>query len=391
VSAASAAQDTRTIVALTVTGTPTTGYAATGTKYQVAQNGNGVGASFEAAKFSYVPMGGNGISFYFGALDVGAVYNNSTQIVNISGALAEIAASIGSIFLYSNLDNNNGFQLSYQTNGQMNDPFDCTSTHDCIVMAPLAVSSLSWSAITVDSTACPSSSSGTVQYVDNQCKVWKLTSSAPIGAGSITVSLYLASQPVMVSSSAGGSPFLVGPDGGEFELTIVFPWPDPNYAPQNTDVRLGLIAYAAGKVVTGGFNGQVTTVNGNPGFAFQGANSHVSKFTWANAATVANSPSTVYVSSATGDTILNTKATGWTLEGAASLLVLDVDIGWLKAFGWSTVVVFYSWNDVNPASVYWDPTIGQQSTVSSNFSNTLSAPLVFILMMIVFLYNANKH
>jgi len=327
-------------------------------------------------------------------LDLSASYNNSTNIVNISGALGEVAALVGQIFLYSNNDGNPGFQLDLP-----NDPWDCNNAnkHDCIVQV-VQIGSLAWSYITVNSLSCPSgggASAGTVGYV-NGCMAYQLTATADIGTtGFLTVSLYLASQPVMVTSSNGGAPFLVGPDGGEFELSITYPYADPAYAAPISapNVNLGFIVYGAGKDVTGQYSGQQTSVNGDPAFRFSGSSSRVTHISWSPSGIVTPStgaPATtapVYATSASGDDVANLSGSGWTLTGGISLAFLKLDVAILKAFGWKSVVALYSWDAESPTSVYWDPTVGYTASPST----ILSAPLAFILMMLVALFYANKH
>jgi hypothetical protein len=298
------------------------------------------------------------LGFYFGKFSADASISSSAgpNIVPVSGALAEIGAIFTVVFVW--LDNNGqpGFQAIF--------PWDCNSAaanQDCIVSAyDLALNNLTWSTISHANYSCPAASGYT-----SDCQVHVFSTSGSYqGSSVITFDLKLASQPVLVDQVE------VTPDYGEIDITINYPWAAMGVT-QST-AHVGLAMASAGKAAH--FTGTISQVNNKNAYVFDGSGAST-YIAWNGSATVGSSQSPVYVQGISGSEI-----TGYTcpitcsLAARITLAAYQVAVSVWQNLGWQVQITFFSWQDNQPASVFWDPSIG----TSTSLGSVQSAPLAFV-------------
>jgi len=344
----------------TVVGDPTlaspNGIAAWGVNYAWSKQGNqSAQAALDAAKFAFATpalSAGQDLSFYFGFLDVNAKVNFTASTASISGALGEVAASIYSIFVWYEGNGQPGFQYSLGEN-----VWDCTpGPLDCVdTSLVISLQSLTWSPIQYNNYSCPDP---TIYAPD--CQVYVFSTTGSSGANQvIQFALKLASQPVFIDAVE------VTPDYGKIDITISYPWSTTN---AKANANVGLIGAAAGKAVSG--SAQIAQIDNRNAIVFAGTGAHA-YFSWDGTAQVDTSSGTVYVQTISGQDIINYNCS---LLCGPVITSLKLEAAVLKALGWQTELVIFTWAQNQPGSVVWDPVMGK----ADSGANIGSASLAFV-------------
>jgi len=286
------------------------------------------------------------LAFYFGYLGVSGQWSNSSQTASVSGAVAEIVASWETLFVYYNKDGQLGFQWN-----MAKDIFDCTGTQDCIDLnGYIDIKNMTFGGIIVSQTACPTG------YNAN-CTIYKFDTASTDGV--LRFVLRLASEPVLLNG------IRIEPNYGKIDVVINFPWTSFPLLRDAANAKVGIVAYTAGRAGTA--SASVSNVDGNAAVTFT-ASDKSAYFSWnGQAALTSNANAHVYAQYVSGSTIAaNTCDTGGCgLVTAIFVYSLKVRNAWLVAFGWTTEMLIFTWDETKPATVTWDPAIGVTSTQSA--------------------------
>jgi len=340
-------------------------------------NGQLTNAQLNAARFAFSTpalSSGANLAFYMGVLSAQDTFtqpSSGTVITSATGALAEVVASVSNILVYDDRDGNPGFQVALSNLGNI---LTCGSTStDCIdLLASLDLQkNLTWSPISHTNTPCP-----TGQGYNANCTVYTLgTTGSYMGVTTITFTFTAASQRIVYNGQD------VSPDNAKIDIVITYPW--TYITTVFSSPKIALLSAVGGQLVTGSAI-QTSTATGNTGaFSWSGTGTQVTTFSWVGTAMVGSTPSNVITEYITDDDISSFSCT---LTSCTNLYALGFVI-YLKAaaaiwsaFHWKTALVFFSWADVKPASVSWDPAVG--STNSGSLANS-SLLLVLLLIMLL--------
>jgi len=304
---------------------------------------NPANANVEAAAFSIQsPTYAGSLGFYFGFFAAEGEYNVTQHSASYSASLVELVANFFTLFIYYDHNGQPGFQYV------LGDNIDCADSatgDDCIeLLYNMQLSSLTWNAISVSPMVCPAGYSAS-------CKVYVFTLADTNNIATFTFKL--ASQPVYIDS------YLVTPDYAKLDITINFPWGNAIYANLPTGAQLGLLGGIGGK--TASVSATLSKVSsGNPGIIFT-SQGHIGAFAWDTTAEVTTSKkrttsSTVYFDTIYGQNITSYQCPLGVCDAVVTLLKTAVDV-W-EALGWEVAFLFFSWDDVEPSTVVWDPTVG---------------------------------
>jgi len=159
---------------------------------------------------------------------------------------------------------------------------------------------------------------------------------------------------------------------------------------------MGVIVAVAGK--TNNQEVDVLKLRDQPACAFNDSG-NTAYFSWSTSATISktkrSSDSVVLYQNYTGDAIMGCTKCPVAFVGikaAAAALALT---------GWKFSLIFFSWGDVKPTSVFWDPTLGSD-TIDPNVApanppsspslGTMTAPLwwVTLCVIVVHLWNLSQ-
>jgi len=290
--------------------------------------------------------GSRSLAFYFGYIDVEGAWDNSTQTSTITGAALELLASFMDIVVYYDNDGVPGLQI----NASRGDNFLCSqpanSEIDCIDITSgtaIDITKLSWTGIVVTKIACPSSGN----YQAN-CTVYSART-ATVG-GEIAFTLKLASEPVLYNGVRIDSSY------GKIDVEINYPWDTVSPAIPSK-AKVGLIAATAGKAADG--TGTWSKVGGDTAVAYNAENK-AAYFSWDKTSSVQSQDgATVYYQGISGETLLALDCSK-TNCGLAGVIYgpLQVAAGVWKALGWTTDIILFSWDEVKPTNILWDPELG---------------------------------
>jgi len=276
-----------------------------------------------------------------------------------------------SIFVYYNRDGVAGFQPDYTTAAT----FDCSTpgTGDCLdVSLLISLSSLNWTQISAQKFACPSG-------FPVNCSVYVFSTTGYQAAVStntpvITFTLKLATHPLRVDN------VLITPEYSKIDVSVWYPWANSG---ANANASVGLHFVGAGRVAGGILNNVTSTVIGGvqrTGLFFNASASASAAFAWDGTANVKVGSQSAVVSGVvvhgiTGDAVLGLSFPFSAIASCAITykqvacqayynLLLDyhLDVSTWQAFsGWKVQYLFFSWADLQPTSVEWDPVVGNTS------------------------------
>jgi hypothetical protein len=303
------------------------------------------------------------LSFYFGYLGVGGVWDNTTSTAAIQGAAAEVVSSISSINVWYNRDNVEGFQWNLDAK---KDVFNCaTGTgYDCVdTKGTIDAKDLVWGAIERTEESC-NSAAGVTTY-DANCKINTFnTSGAHSSAPNVpvlTITARLASQPIMINGAK------ITADNAKFDVKIDYPWDAVTGLADKPNARVALVAVHAGKTASG-----VATVKVNDGksVTFAAAAGKAAYFSYTSTAKIAGTNTNIVTQTVTGAEISafvcasGDQCAGLTVT-AAVMVVLKTAVAWLGGLGWETKLTIHSFATTTPASIFWDPEVGVSSTTQA--------------------------
>jgi hypothetical protein len=283
--------------------------------------------------------------FYFGYLGISGTWDSTTATASLSGAAAEIAASWETVFAYYDNDGAPGFQW---TLGK--DFLDCPKAtiekFDCVDPAgSIDLKNITWNGIAVTNTSCPAG------YDNPACRVYALNTSS--ADGSVIFTLRLASEPVLINN------VLVKPNYGKIDVTINYPWASKTL--QNAAAaKVGIVAYTAGRAASG--SADVQAVDGKAAVQYV-VEDKSAYFSWdAQAEITGSNGGKVYADYHSGASVAALNCGNIILPtcGLASYAVFSLQIrqAWMAAFKWNTEMLIFSWNELRPVQVMWDPAIG---------------------------------
>jgi len=287
------------------------------------------------------------------------------------------------IFLYDDRDGVPGFQY---TLGALN-AFTCSSAAanvDCVMDGSniRLKEDVFWSIWNIATAPCPAGSG----YSSN-CSIWTFTTTATL-LGNVpvaTVTLRLSSQPVLVNPTVNGHE--IGPDRAKLDISITYPYTAKGIA-ANSQAKVGLSAVAAGKAGT--FNAVAASIDGNNALVWNGNNDKASFWSYDGTAVVGSVSSTVYVTAISGDSIEKYNCTlgvDCDLISVAIIISLKWVNGIWRAFGWTTELYFFSWNEVRPTQIDYDPSFGMIDSTNSALSGV---PPIWSLFLFLFIYLFSK-
>jgi len=307
-----------------------------------------------------------GLGFYFGYLGVSGQWSNSSQTASVSGALAEIAASWESLFVYYNKDGRNGFQWN-----QASDIFDCTKTHDCVdINGVIDIKNTSFGGIITTKINCPAG------YNVN-CTVYRFETTSSDGV--LTFVLRLASEPVLINNVR------VEPNYGKIDVVINFPWTRFTNLIDSANAKVGIVAYTAGRAGTAA--AVASRVDGNDAVLFT-ANDKSAYFSWdSQAMLTSSSGATVYADYVSGDSVAANQCNAVSCGIITTLFIAGLKIrqAFFAAAGWKTEMLIFSWNEVRPAQLTWDPAIGITNTENAGAA-VFVAPVVALIAVFATLF-----
>jgi len=327
-------------------------------------------------------LGDPKLAIYVGSFLGGAAWDQQAQIKGASAALQEVAAHFDHIFVYFDHDGVPGYQYVLG-----NEAWDCakaaTGKYDCYNDTyKILFKDLTWSPFAYESRSCPAGS----KYESN-CAVHTFTTSGSMLIGGVqtlvaTFVFKLANQPVLVDNVE------VSNDWGKIDCLINYPWTAKGVT--ETNARVGMLAYAAGKV--GVFGIVEAKVNDEDSVIFAAAASlSAAFFSWAGVAEVNSATSTpVYVNIVSGDQLKAYQCTGCNIIVKAIFDAIKLFvIAPYEAFGWKLNAIWFSWPDDRPTSIFWDPAIGVKSNTSSA---SLLTPAIFLaILFYVINYSLMNH
>jgi len=295
---------------------------------------------------------------------VSGTWDTTTQTAALNGALAEIASSWETIFIYYNNDGVPGFQ--WKTGS---DILDCTKAasqgYDCVDPAGAIsiINDLSWGGITVENTTCPAN------YNNPNCTVWSFSTTSLDNV--LTFTLRLASEPVLVNGVR------IEPNYGKIDVTINYPYTNRTLR-DAANARVGIVAYTAGRAGTAGVTYE--NVDGNKAVEFK-VNDKSAYFSWDSTAVLAGATATVYADYHSGASV---KAIDCSQCGFSTLFVagLQLRATVYENLGWKTEVLIFSWDAKAPASVVWDPAIGLAPENSSANSAVVTSFAVALFAVV---------
>jgi hypothetical protein len=314
---------------------------------QVAGSGGVGSARVDVAGFKFknptdLSDGENnrGLGFYFGYLGVSGTWNNDTKTQSLAGALAEIAAGWTTIFVYYDNDGVPGAQVNL-TQDWLNCAAGFAGGFDCLDNnGSIPLNNLTWGPITGSKADCPAG------YGAN-CSIWSLTTASLDGIISFT--MHLASEPVLINNVR------VEPNYAKIDVTINYPWAALSAGLIDaTKANLGLVAFTAGRA--GAAAAVRTKVDNKDAVVFEAADKSA-YFSWEGTAVVPGSTGTVYAQGISGAQLKSNDCSKCGFTGIY-VAVLQLISGWYEAFGWKTEMIVFSWNEVKPTQVAWDPALG---------------------------------
>jgi len=336
-----------------------------------------------SATFGFqTPATGNDLGFYFAFLEAEASWSvdSTTALGSVSGSLAELMAAFYSVIVYEDRDGSAGFQ--YDLDSQV---LDCSSgTHDCVrtdAGFTIDLKNLNWQSVGKTTFDCTD----------------QLT--APIEGETCTVTVYTmvdSVETVIFDFKVTTHPLTfdgveLDPDFGKLDVTINYDWTGKDC----DNCKLGLTAATAGKTTDASFNFDFTTDSSVTTATFN-VGDLSAYFTWEDTASIAGVSSTVYVTAVTGADL-----DAWECEGLGCLtattvlnIFWKVALGIWEAFGWDATIVIFSWDDVKPTSVFWDPAVGGEDNNrlddsvlpgedTTDFAFTTQINYVFIAMLLI--------
>lgn len=304
---------------------------------------------------------------------------------SISGSLAEVIASFYSIIVYQDRDSSAGFQ--YQLG---KDVLDCSkgTDYDCVrtdAVFYIDLKTLDWDPITHTTINCTDDLVAPTEGEQCSITVWTMKTSDD----SVIFDLKTTTHPVTL-----GERYL-DPDTTKIDVSINYDWTGKTC----DDCKLGLVAATAGKLLTGSLSFNVSDDDGTTTTNFE-ANGGIAAFlSWDANAAIKSVTSTVYYTA-----IKYTDLDAWECDGLLSStnnciaptallnFAWKFALGVWGAFGWDGTVLIFSWADVKPTSVFWDPTIGGndpnriviepvQTTDSASY---MYGCIIFQLIMLMF-------
>jgi len=330
------------------------------------------------------PATGNDLGFYFGFLEASASWqvSSSAALGSISGSLAELMAAFYSVIVYEDRDGSPGFQ--YDLTAQV---LDCSSgSYDCVRVDTgftITLKDLSWVPVAKTTFNCTDQLTDPAEGEICTVTVYTMADSA----NTVIFDFKVTTHPLTFDGVA------LDPDFGKLDVTINYDWTGKDC----DNCKLALTGATAGKTTDASFSfdfandSATTTATFNVGdlSAF---------FSWESTASIAGASSTVYVSAVTG-----TDLDGWSCSCLGCLtattvlnLFWKVALGIWEAFGWDATVIVFSWNDVKPTSVFWDPAVGgtdanrindselpADDTTATGFAYTTQINYVFIAMLLL--------
>jgi len=328
------------------------------------------------------PATGNDLGFYFGFLEASASWqvSSSAALGSVSGSLAELMAAFYSVIVYEDRDGSPGFQ--YDLNAQV---LDCSSgTHDCVRVDSgftIDFKDLTWNAVSKTTFDC------TDQLTDpaegETCTVTVYTMSDNLD--NVVFDFKVTTHPLTFDGVE------LDPDFGKLDVSINYDWTGKDC----DNCKLALTAATAGKTTDASFNFDFTSDSATTTATFN-VGDLSAYFTWEDTASISGASSTVYVSAVTGADL-----DAWTCDGLGCLtattvlnLFWKVALGIWEAFGWDATIIIFSWNDVKPTSVFWDPVVGGDDSNrlddsvlptedNTDFAFTTQINYVFIAMLLI--------
>jgi len=333
-------------------------FACSGAKFSVAGGNKSLTAALDSVKFAIATPAaavGQDMAFYVGAFAATASYDGSANTGAISASLAEAVAVISSVVVWNNTDGVPGFQYTLGTDFQC--PTTGTALNDCLYPAlTIDLKTLTWTIISISQVPCPAGAG----YQPN-CTVYSFTTTGSLSTGEAVISFTfnLATEPVYVNQ------VLLTPDNAEFDVRVTYPWAAKAPLPSGS-LRVGLFGVTAGKVLSGSVS--IAATSNSASVSFVGANGKGTAFGWKSAALVGNVSSTVYYAGVSGADLNAYQCT----LGDLACIIPNLRVGLLKlsyavyaAFGWQVQLIWFTWQDIQPAVVDWDPSMMSQATGGS--------------------------
>jgi len=150
------------------------------------------------------------------------------------------------------------------------------------------------------------------------------------------------------------------PDSSKIDVSINFDWTGKTC----DNCKIGLVGATAGKMVTGSLSFNVSDDDGSTTTNFEASGGISAYMSWESNAAITGVTSTVYYTA-----VKYSDLDAWVcgvLQSTNNCLAPTglLNIAWKfalgvwQAFGWDGTVLVFSWSDIKPTSVFWDPTIG---------------------------------
>eukprot|EP01130_Rhizamoeba_saxonica_P018885 TRINITY_DN960_c0_g1_i1.p1 TRINITY_DN960_c0_g1~~TRINITY_DN960_c0_g1_i1.p1 ORF type:complete len:145 (+),score=37.20 TRINITY_DN960_c0_g1_i1:950-1384(+) len=137
-----------------------------------------------------------------------------------------------------------------------------------------------------------------------------------------------------------------------------------------------MITVSAGKVKTFSAT-KVEEVNGKTAITYS-YDDKTAFFSWDDQAKIGETNTDVYWSVISGEEVSNFDCAenncGFVESIYIRVLKFFIDI--YDAFGWKTQFIFFSWDETQPESVYWDPRIGTEDSVKLASKRIIASFLV---------------
>jgi len=331
------------------------------------------------------------LSFYWGYLGIGGIWNSAQASGTMAGALAEVIASLVSVNVYYDHDGVPGFQWDIdQTDPTKRwDIYDCSKAaangYDCVdTNAVLNVATdLEWTFIEHTKISCSAAPGLTTGNYAAGCEIHSLTTVGSLASAPtqpvLTFTIRIASQPVLINGIRHG------PDFAKWDVQINFPYSNyPQILSQST-AQLAIVTAAAGKagafVGTASSSGGVDAVSWSAGAGVRAYYNYNATATTTNVAT----GNTVYTQIITGQDILNFVCTAASpCNGVLGVSGTNLLVTALKTFvtaelvfGWRASIAIHAFGDLTaPATIAWDPSVGAGAGTNSAL---LAAPSALIL------------
>jgi hypothetical protein len=293
-------------------------------------------------------------------------------MATVDATLGEVIVGVQSIAVYEDHDGQAGFQWAL---GQklVCPPDSADPNKDCLVDGTgISTQDVDWT-VAYTTSPCPSGDG-----YESTCQAFNVTTTgkwSPLLSletyDVFTANLYLSSQQVKVGENE------VGPKKAKCDWIIQYPWAAFQNKINDQNAHLTTVSYIGGK--SSHYSATVQSGDDGVGFSNNGVTTYA---VFSSSSSVDTKDSTTHWISISGEDILNYKLG---IDATSVIIAIyQVVFKIWKAFGWSFQVIFFSWNENKPVTVFYDPAFGQTEGSALGLAPGLMLPLFVCIAQYIF-------